>query len=168
MKVKGLLIASLVLAALMAAFAFYAARQVPPGTQLPVHWDAAGDVNATLPALRALLFPVGAVLGCTALFSLIPRLEPLQDGLEGSADVLRTTWIGLLFIMAAVQAAVAAPAFGVRLPVALPLLVIGLFFILIGNVLPKSRRGSSSGSARHGRSSTLTTGSPPTASAASS
>ena len=141
MKVRRLLIASLVVAALMAAFAFYAAGQVPPGTELPVHWNAAGEVNGTLPALKALLFPVAAVLGCTVLFSLIPRLEPLQDGLEGSAEVLRTTWIGILFIMMMIQAAVAAPAFGVTMPVALPVFGTGLFFIVIGNVLPKSRPG---------------------------
>lgn len=141
MKVKGLLIGSLVLAAAMAAFAFYAAAQVPPGTELPVHWNAAGEVNGTLPALNALLFPAVAVVVFTAVFALIPRLEPLQDRLEGSADVLRTTWIGLLFIMVMIEAAVAAPAFGLDMPVALPNLAVGLFFILIGNVLPKSRPG---------------------------
>ena len=141
MRVKGLLIGSLILAALMAAFAFYAAAQVPPGTELPVHWNAAGEVNGTLPALKALLFPVAAVIGSMVLFSLIPRLEPLQERLEGSADVLRTTWVGLLFIMVMIQAAVGAPAFGVKMPVALPVLAIGLFFVVIGNVLPKSRPG---------------------------
>jgi uncharacterized membrane protein len=141
MKVKGLLTGSLVLAAAMAAFAWYAAGQVPPGTELPVHWNAAGEVNGTLPALKALLFPVYAVIGCAVVFSLIPRLEPLQDRLEGSAEVLRTTWIGLLFIMVMLQAAVAAPALGFSTPVALPYLGVGLFFILIGNVLPKSRPG---------------------------
>ena len=141
MRVKGLLIGSLILAALMAAFAFYAAAQVPPGTELPVHWNAAGEVHGTLPALKALLFPVAAVIGSTVLFSLIPRLEPLQERLEGSADVLRTTWVGLLFIMVMIQAAVGAPAFGVKMPVALPVLAIGLFFVVIGNVLPKSRPG---------------------------
>jgi uncharacterized membrane protein len=141
MKVKGLLVASLALAAAMAAFAFYAAGQVPPGTELPVHWNAAGEVNGTLPALNALLMPVVAVIVCTVIFALIPRLEPLQNRLEGSADVLRTTWIGLLFIMVMFEVAVAAPAFGMKTPVALPVLAVGLFFILIGNVLPKSRPG---------------------------
>jgi uncharacterized membrane protein len=141
MKVKGLFITSLVLAALMAGFAFYAAGLVPPRTELPVHWNAAGEVNGTLPALRALLFPVWAVLGLAAFFALIPRMEPLQERLEGSAEVLRTSWTGLLFIMVTVEAAIAAPAFGVKLPVVLPLLAIGLFFIVMGNVLPKSRPG---------------------------
>jgi immunity protein, SdpI family len=106
-----------------------------------VHWNAAGEVNGTLPALKALLFPVWAVLGFAVFFALIPRIEPLQNGLEGSAEVLRTTWIGLLFIMILVQIAVAAPALGLKMPVVLPLLGVGLFFILIGNVLPKSRPG---------------------------
>lgn len=141
MRVKGLLVGSLALAALMAGFAFYCAGQVPPGTELPVHWNAAGEVNGTLPALKALLFPVWVVLACAVFFALIPRIEPLQNGLEGSAEVLRTTWLGLLFIMVLVQFAVAAPALGLRMPVILPLLGIGLFFILIGNVLPKSRPG---------------------------
>jgi uncharacterized membrane protein len=141
MKVRGLLVGSVILAAAMAAFAFYASGQVPPGTELPVHWSAAGEVNGTLPALKALLFPVWAVIGCALFFAIIPRIEPLQDGLEGSAEVLRTTWIGLLFIMVLIQAAAAAPAFGIELPVVLPLLGVGLFFILIGNVLPKSRPG---------------------------
>jgi uncharacterized membrane protein len=141
MKVKGLVLASLALAAAMAAFAFYAAAQVSPGTELPVHWNAAGEVNGTLPALNALLFPAGAILVCTLVFAVIPRLEPLQDRLEGSADVLRTTWIGLLFIMVMIEAAVAAPALGIETTVALPNLGVGLFFILIGNVLPKSRPG---------------------------
>jgi uncharacterized membrane protein len=141
MKVKGLLIASLGLAAVMAVFAYYAAGQVAPGTELPVHWNAAGEVNGTLPALKALLFPVWAVLGCAAFFALIPRIEPLQNGLDGSAEVLRAAWLGLLFIMVMVQVAAAAPALGLKMPVILPLLGIGLFFIVMGNVLPKSRPG---------------------------
>jgi immunity protein, SdpI family len=141
MKVKGLLIVSLILAALMAGFAFYAAAQVPPGTQLPVHWNAAGEVNGTLPAIRALMMPVAVLLVCTVFFALIPRLEPLQERLEGSAEVLRITWIGFMMIALMMQAAVAAPAFGLKMPVTLPILAVGLFLILIGNVLPKSRPG---------------------------
>ena len=141
MKVKGLVTASLVLAAAMVAFAFYAAARVPPGTELPVHWNAAGEVNGTLPALRALLVAPVVVLVITVFFTLIPRLEPLQDRLEGSAEVLRTTWIGFLMISIMIQAAVAAPAFEFKTPLALPVLGVGLFFILIGNVLPKSRPG---------------------------
>lgn len=141
MKVRSLVIGSLILAAAMAAFAVYAAARVPPGTELPMHWNAAGEVDGTLPALNALIFPAVMVVVFTVVFALIPRLEPLQDRLEGSAEVLRTTWLGLLFIMVMVEAAVAAPAFGISTSIALPNLAVGLFFIVIGNVLPKSRPG---------------------------
>jgi uncharacterized membrane protein len=141
MKVKGLLIASLILTAAMAGFAFYAAGQVPPGTELPVHWNAAGEVNGTLPALAALLLPPAMVLITAAVFALIPRIEPLQDRLEGSAEVLRVTWFGFLMIGIMFQLSVAAPAFGYRTPLALPVLAVGLLFLMIGNVLPKSRPG---------------------------
>lgn len=141
MKVKGLLIGSLVLAAVMAGFGFLAASLVPPGTDLPTHWNAAGEVNGTMPALQALLFPAVMVAVTSVIFSVIPQLEPMQERLEGSADVLRTAWIGLLGIMVLIEAAVAAPAFGVRLPVALPMFGVGLLFIVMGNVLPKSRPG---------------------------
>ncbi len=62
MNVKGLLIGSLALAAVMVALAFYAAGHVPPGTRLPVpstsrrsFWFtvigalAPGGVNVMLP-----------------------------------------------------------------------------------------------------------------------
>jgi uncharacterized membrane protein len=141
MKVKTLIVASLVIAGLMAVFALYAASLVPAGTQLPTHWNAAGDVDGTMPALQALLFPVGVVLVSTLLLGLIPRMEPLQDRLEASAALLRTAWIGILALMVLIEAAIAAPAFGVKIPVALPMLGVGALFVALGNVLPKSRPG---------------------------
>ena len=141
MKVKTLIVVSLVIAGLMAVFALYAASLVPAGTQLPTHWNAAGDVDGTMPALQALLFPVGVVLVSTLLLGLIPRMEPLQDRLEASAALLRTAWIGILAIMVLIETAIAAPAFGVKIPVALPMLGVGALFIAMGNVLPKSRPG---------------------------
>ena len=112
-----------------------------PGTELPTHWNAAGQVDGTMPALAALLVPVVLVVATSLVFAIIPRIEPLQDRLEGSASVLRTSWIGLLGLALLIEIAVAAPAFGRALPVALPLLGAGLFLLLIGNVLPKSRPG---------------------------
>jgi uncharacterized membrane protein len=141
MKVKGLFVGSLILAALMAAFGFYAASLVPPGTELPTHWNAAGEVNGTMPALQALLFPAVAVFVLAIVFSVIPRMEPLQERLEASADVLRTIWFGIIGLMVLIQASIAGPAFGLIVPVALPMLGVGLLFVALGNVLPKSRPG---------------------------
>jgi uncharacterized membrane protein len=141
MRVKGLLLATLALAAAMAGFALWVAGGLPEGAELPIHWNAAGQVDNTMPALQALLFPAGltAILGL--LFAAIPSLEPLQQKLTGSAPVLRTVWIGMLCLMAFLQAMIAGPALGVNLGPELILAGSGLLFVAVGNALPKSRPG---------------------------
>ena len=141
MKVRGLLIATLIVAAAMIGFAFWAASLLPPGTELPTHWNAAGQVDHTAPALRALLLPAGIALLLGLVFSAVPYIEPMQDRLEGSAPVLRVSWIGLLVMMLVIQAIVAAPAFGWNVGPNFILVIVGGLLIVIGNVLPKSRPG---------------------------
>jgi uncharacterized membrane protein len=141
MKVKGLLIATLVVAAAMVAFAFWVAARVPPGTVLATHWNAAGQVDRTAPALRALLFPPGIAVLVGLISAAVPFIEPMQDRLEGSAPVMRAAWIGLLLLMVAVQLIEAAPALGWPLGPNLLLVILGGVLMVIGNALPKSRPG---------------------------
>jgi uncharacterized membrane protein len=141
MKVKGLLIVTLTLAAAMAAFALWVATGLPEGAELPVHWNAAGEVDGTQPALQALLIPAGITLLVGLVFAAIPALEPLQHKLEGSSPVLRVAWLGMLALMIAIQLMIAGPALGWEFGVSLLLLVLGLMFVALGNVLPKSRPG---------------------------
>jgi uncharacterized membrane protein len=139
MRTRGLFIASLLLAAAMALFGWFAAGQVPAGTELPTHWNAAGEVDRTMPPGRALsIAPIITVLlGC--LLAVIPRIEPLQERLAGSAAVLRTTWIGTLGIMALVQLMIGGPALGWQVGPDLVVCSVGLLLVALGNVLPKSR-----------------------------
>jgi len=141
MKVKGLLLVSLGLAALMALLAFHTAAQLPPGTELPTHWNGAGEVDGTMPALRALLFPAIMLVVVSLIFAAIPRLEPLQDRLEASAPVLRVAWIGMMGIMLCVEVMIAAPAYGFAPGSRLVIAGVGLLLLMVGNVLPKSRPG---------------------------
>jgi uncharacterized membrane protein len=141
MKVKGLLIATLVLVAAMVGFALWVAAGLPPGAELPTHWNAAGEVDDTQPALQALLFPAGLALLLGGLFAAIPSLEPLQEKLEASAPVLRVAWIGLLAVMIGTQLMIAGPALGWSLGVNFLFVVLGLLFVALGNVLPKPRPG---------------------------
>ncbi len=141
MKVRGLLILTLAVAAAMAMFAFWVAAGLPDGAELPTHWNAAGEVDDTMPALPALLFPAGITLLLGLLFAAVPSLEPLQHKLEGSAPVLRAAWIGVLGLNIYLQAMIAGPAMGWSLGPQLILVGIGLLFLAIGNALPKSRPG---------------------------
>jgi len=139
MKVKGLLSATVALVAAMVAFAFWAASDLPPGTELPTHWNAAGEVDGTRPALQALLFTPAVTLVLGLVMAALPSLEPMQRKLEASAPVMRVAWLGLLGVMSYMQLMIAAPLFGWPLDISLINLVLGAMFVALGNVLPKSR-----------------------------
>ncbi len=141
MKVRGLLIVNLLLAAAMAGFGWWVAAGLAPGTQLPVHWNASGEPDGFQPALPALLWPAGLSMVAGLIMAAIPRLEPMQDRLEASAPVLRAAWIGVMGLMIYVQAMIAAPVLGWNIGVDLLLAGLGVMFLMIGNALPKSRPG---------------------------
>ena len=141
MKVKRLLVVSAVVAVLMAAFAFYAASLLPPGAQLPTHWNAAGEADRFTAALPALLTMPGILLLVSLVFAALPSMEPLQDGMEGSQPLLRTVWIGMLVLLPVIELFNAAPAFGWPQPNSVRLISVGLLLMVIGNALPKSRPG---------------------------
>lgn len=141
MKTRGLFIGSLAVTAAMSAFALATAARLPAGQLLPVHWNLAGEADGFAPALPALLWPPCLVLVLSLLFSAIPRLEPLQDKLEKSSTVLRATWIGMLVLLVTVQLAIGGPAWGLAVSAKVVLVAVGGLFLLLGNVLPKSRPG---------------------------
>ncbi len=141
MNTRPLAIVSLLVMAALVTFAFFTAGRLPDGTMLPIHWNAAGEPDDFAPALYALLIPAGMVAFITALFSLIPRLEPLQDKLEGSAPVLRASWIGMLFLSVLIAMTIGLPAYGISMPINTILVGVGVLFVVLGNALPKSRPG---------------------------
>ncbi|QZD90082.1 SdpI family protein [Qipengyuania aurantiaca] len=141
MKVTRPLLASLALAAAMAVFAFVTAARVPADAVLPTHWDASGTPDAFSPALWALLMPAGLAAITSLILAIIPRIEPLQDKLEGSAPLLRAAWIGIMLLFVIIQATIGLPAYGIDMPVNAIMLGIGVMLVMLGNALPKSRPG---------------------------
>lgn len=141
MKVRDLLVISLLVAAGMVVFAFLTDAHLPEGGELPVHWNAAGEPDQFAPALHALLIAPLILAAMALLFAAIPSLEPLQEKLEGSGHLLRATWIGMIFIMLLVEAMIGLPAWGITLPVNALMLGMGVLLVVVGNLLPKSRPG---------------------------
>jgi len=139
MNVRGLLAVNMLLAAAMAGFAWWVAAGLENGAELPIHWNASGEVDRSAPALFALLFPAGVSMLVGLLLAATPNLEPLQDRLEASAPVMRAVWIGFILLMVYLQLMIAAPAFGWRLGPDLLLVGVGTLFVMVGNSLPKSR-----------------------------
>ncbi len=141
MRYRNLVIASALTAAGLAIVAAVALGRLPADTQLPTHWGPDGLPDRFADASTALFMPVALTLVVSLIMAALPSLEPLQDKLERSAPLYRTTWAGLLGIMILVEAMVAAPAFGRALPPTTMLVGIGALFAALGNVLPKSRPG---------------------------
>ncbi|MBX7540094.1 SdpI family protein [Qipengyuania sphaerica] len=141
MKTVRPLVASLALAALMAIFAFVTAERLPADALLPTHWNASGEPDKFSDALTALLLPAFLAGGIALLLAVIPRIEPLQDKLEGSAPLLRAAWIGVMLLFVLIQLTIGLPAYGIDMPVNAIMLGIGLLLVMIGNALPKSRPG---------------------------
>ncbi|MCP3734114.1 SdpI family protein [Sphingomonas sp. RP10(2022)] len=138
---RGLKLASVGVVLGMTIVALVALYRLPPGAQLPTHWNAAGEVDRRMSAPGALFFGIGMSALLSLVLAVVPALEPNQARRDAGAPVLRAAWAGLLVLMVAVEGAVVAPAFGWHLPTLLPLAGAGLLLIVIGNVLPKSRPG---------------------------
>jgi uncharacterized membrane protein len=141
MREHAMIVISWVTVAVLAAIATLALALLPEGTQLPMHWNLAGEADRHGDAGFALFAPVVMCAVLSLVFAVLPRLEPLQNRMEGSAALYRAGWIGILGIMIMVELLVAAPAFGWTIPIMLPLVGVGLLLMYVGNVLPKSRPG---------------------------
>lgn len=141
MRYRNLIIASALTTVGLAIVAAVALGRLPAGTQLPTHWGPDGLPDRFADASTALFMPVALTLVVSLMMAALPSIEPMQDKLEQSAPLYRTAWVGLLGIMVLVEAMVAAPAFGLALPPTTMLVGIGALFVMLGNVLPKSRPG---------------------------
>lgn len=126
--------------ALMFAVSGWAWVQLPAGAQIPVHWNAAGEVDGYGSKFVGLLLLPLVSVGLVGLFALIPRIEPRRLNLEQSATAFRALWGMLLFYLLAFHTLLTLSVLGYEVPInrVLPPLV-GLLFIVIGNYFGKIR-----------------------------
>lgn len=141
MRYRTLTLASIFTATMLALVAAIASGRFPAGAQLPVHWNVAGEADRFIDATRALFMPVALCAALSLIMNILPRIEPMQNRMEASASLFKTSWAGLLMMMVMLELIIAAPAFGIKAPDMLPLAGTGILLILIGNALPKSRPG---------------------------
>lgn len=141
MSFRPLIVMSAFVAGGMALVSAIALRRLPPGTMLPIHWNAAGQADGFAEASHALFLPVLLTVIVSIVMAILPRIEPLQRDMAGSAPLLRAVWAGMLALFIGVEAMVSGPALGWTPPGSLLLVALGLFLIAIGNTLPKSRPG---------------------------
>jgi uncharacterized membrane protein len=137
---RMLSIASLLTILAMLAVALIVGTQLADDVRLPIHWNAAGEVDGYASKWPALLLPAAITGALSLLFFFLPILEPRREGLERSQGLYLWGWASLLLIGAALQFVIVATAFDWAVPADRVIVAaIGLMLVVIGNQLGKSR-----------------------------
>jgi uncharacterized membrane protein len=137
MNLRSVAIAGVVGFAVMLVVGLWGILQVGIDAQVPMHWNAAGEVDGYGPAWLAFLLVPAITALLILLLLAIPRFEPRRRNLQRSASAYRTVAVALIVLMTLVQVAVVLAGTGaVEFQMsALVALGVGGLFIVMGNVL---------------------------------
>lgn len=134
---------ALVSVAALAAATMAGYVMVPPETMMPVHWGPDGAADSFLPRNLALLMPPAILAALWLTFAIV-----LKRGgeVDRARQGLRAAFAGIGMLMAAIQIATIAIALGYPVDmVRVIAFCMGLLFIGLGNVMPKSQPNSYAG-----------------------
>jgi len=141
MKNRGMLLFSGAVVAALAAASFYIGQLLPADARVPIHWNAVGQVNGYADKWTGLFIAPLIALMTSLIFTAVAFGEPQQGNLAKSRALVSIAWIGSLGAAIVIELAQVATLLGWPIPVA-TLIVggIGLFFMILGNQLSKSRQ----------------------------
>jgi uncharacterized membrane protein len=106
--------------------------------RLPMHWNAAGQIDRWGGKGEGLLLLPAAACGLYLLLRFLPRLDPRREHVAAFQGVLAVLRLTMVLFMAAVYAAVLAHGLGHPFDVGYVVgLATGLVFAVMGNYLPK-------------------------------
>jgi uncharacterized membrane protein len=126
----------LVIAAVAIAISIWAYPQLPP--TVATHWNLSGTPDGFSSRLTAVLIIPAIILGMTALFNALPKLDPRG---ENYAKFFGTYWLICNTVIAFTLIAHAMiVASGIGYPIRIDRLMpvgVGLLFIVLGNYLTR-------------------------------
>ncbi len=106
----------------------------------PVHWNLAGEVDRYGSRLEAALLLPAMMLVLAALIPVLPKIDPRGANYEKFRPTYHLVMNAVLTFMLVVHGVLLAAALGHPVPVTrLVPVAIGLFLMLIGNVMPRTR-----------------------------
>ena len=125
---------------LMLLISAWAWRQIPPDTQLPVHWGINGQPDRYAGKFWGLFMMPVVVTAMGILLILIPLIEPRKKHLNLSLKAYNIILIAIFLLMAGMHILVIMSSLNQSISVdrAVPFGV-GLLFIIIGNYMGKIR-----------------------------
>jgi uncharacterized membrane protein len=129
-----------ILIAIMFGASLYTLALLPHGAQVPIHFGFDGTPNGWAPAPIGLLLMPAMAAGLSVLFALLPRIDPRGGNLLRSEKAVGTIWLAVVLLCAAAHYLVVAGALHVPFTGGkLIMVLIGGFFVVIGNVFGKLR-----------------------------
>lgn len=143
------LIGSAVAVAVMAGAAAYTASHLPEGVQAPIHFGPDGAPDRFADRAEAVRF-LWAMPGIGVLLSLflavVAHFEPRKANLEHGSRAYVTVWLGAMGVLTAAMIGICfamlawdGDANPSRLATRVIIASTAMLFILLGNVLPKTR-----------------------------
>lgn len=134
--------ASALAIAAMTAIAVYGFLHIPADAMIARHWTVDGIANGFSPRDHVLIGGPAIALALSALFALIPRIDPRRENVEASPGLLLAGWIGTLALVSVAYGSIVfAAANGVEggFPGDAWFYAACLVLVLIGNFMAKSR-----------------------------
>jgi uncharacterized membrane protein len=126
-----------VLAAMFAGAAWSWPR-VPD--RLPIHWNAAGEVDGYGGKFVGLMLLPLVAVGMYALFLVLPKFDPGKRNYESFGKAYLALRTALILFFAVLYAATLVEFHGTRVPMTAVIMpALGMLFLIIGNVLSKIR-----------------------------
>ena len=129
--------ASWVIIALTALSGVIAIAFVGPVTEVPIHWNSAGEPNGYSTAFPAFLIPVLPQVFTTLLLANLHLLEPRKENLENSKDIVEIIGFGVCILLASVQGLTIAASLGYQTDASIIFLFVGTLIAIIGNYMGK-------------------------------
>lgn len=108
--------------------------------RVPVHWNAAGEVDRYGSRLEGVLVMPIVMLGIALLVPALPKIDPRGRNYEKFAPTYHLVMNATLTFMLLVHVAILAATMGARIDVGRVVPIgVGALLIVLGNVLPRTR-----------------------------
>jgi uncharacterized membrane protein len=134
------MITSIALILAMCAGGAWVLHVLPAGGSVAIHFDAMGRPNGWAPSGVGLFLLPAAAAFSTALVFVLPRVDPRGQNLQVSASPFLTITAAVNATLAVMQYYQIKAALGGHFaPMSMVTLVMGLLFIVMGNVMGKLR-----------------------------
>ena len=148
--IKTGLIATFIAAIIMGVMSFWAMNGLPSTGEIPIHWNIKGEADGFASpdeARRFVWIMPGITIFVSLVLALAAKIDPRRKNIERSRRAYLAVWIGTLIFMGFISTLISYTI--IRGSVdsnvmkgLIPSIIVGsmsVFFIILGNYLPKTR-----------------------------